>query len=231
MLRNLWQAGDLPQHTYQQGAHTVQQRPLTSLHQALEVFLPTSQEITTQHDYKAWRQANKDWQHKLAVEFQAGTGWAHHISKPLTATTLPAVGPLGGTALSQQLAAQEAIGHQWWRVDQELPQGDFDDDHLDPAYQSLTSAAICQVARSFRNGIAQTDGWKPGHLASLSDAMLDILGLFFVLAEHVGHYPRTASYVITTFIPKADGGFRPINLLGGVSAAFQVPLRAPPELG
>jgi hypothetical protein len=46
--------------------------------------------------------------------------------------------------------------------------------------------------------------------------MLDLLGLFFVQAEQVGQYPRTARYVITTLIPKADGGLRPINLFSAV---------------
>ena len=49
-------------------------------------------------------------------------------------------------------------------------------------------------------------------MAALSDAMLDILGIFYVIAEQVGQYPQTARYVITTLIPKVDGGLRPINL-------------------
>jgi hypothetical protein len=97
-----------------------------------------------------------------------------------------------------------------------LPQGQFEEAYTDQAYQPLTSAAIRQVARTFRKGTAQTDGWKLGHLAALSDAMLDLLGLFFVLAEQVGQYPCTARYVITTLIPKADGGLRPISLFSAV---------------
>jgi hypothetical protein len=46
--------------------------------------------------------------------------------------------------------------------------------------------------------------------------LLQVLGHLLQVAEAVGDYPPSARYILTTLIPKADGGLRPINLFPAI---------------
>jgi hypothetical protein len=83
-------------------------------------------------------------------------------------------------------------------------------------FPRLTAAQLRSAARTFKKGTAQIDGWKPGHIGELTDGLLQVLGHLLQFAEAVGQYPRSGRYILTTPIPKVDGGLRPINLFPAV---------------
>jgi hypothetical protein len=114
-----------------------------------------------------------------------------------------------------QLKNQEEVWHGWRQTDKELPQGDVSDLQGDMD-TCLTADRLRNAARSFKKGTAQIDGWKPCHIGELTDGTLALLGRLLQVAEAVGQYPKAGQYVMTTLIPKPDGGLRPINLFPAV---------------
>jgi hypothetical protein len=179
------------------------------LQAALEEMLPNVTERVQKESHKQHTEGETSWQQKVQHEFTKGSGLAHRVSKPQDHLVLPLFGKQGSTAISDLLKEHEAVWHDWWQVKATPPQGDFHDIRTTMA-PMLTAAELRAAARTFKKGTAQVDGWKPGHIGELTGVALQVLGHLLQLTEVVGQYPPSGLYVLTTLIPKADGGLRPI---------------------
>jgi hypothetical protein len=124
-LHRLAAQGRLDSDRLAQDTTDLRQRPLGSLLVKLQDMLPRVHELAVQEDHSIRQDKGRHWEAKLAQAFQAGTGWAHRLSKPQEHPPLPTHGPQRSTSLADQLQAQEEIWHSWWQVGQTLPQGDF----------------------------------------------------------------------------------------------------------
>jgi hypothetical protein len=80
----------------------------------------------------------------------------------------------------------------------------------------LSTGALFAAAASFKAGTAHTDGLRPGTLFGISTQAMHSLAGLLLIAELIGEYPECTRQVITTLIPKTDGGLRPINLFPAV---------------
>jgi len=86
-------------------------------------------------------------------------------------------------------------------------------DDLGPQLPKADPARIRAVARTFKRptGLGP-DRFHPRWVALLSDVLLEQLAAIFEDSEAAGRWPEVFEEVFAVFIPKADGGLRPILL-------------------
>ena len=85
--------------------------------------------------------------------------------------------------------------------------------NVDCQLRQLTAQDLRLVAKSFKKktGLG-TDAFHPRWLLLLSDQVVQELADILMDIEEAGRWPDRAAEVLAVFIPKADGGLRPILL-------------------
>ncbi len=110
------------------------------------------------------------------------------------------------------LQEQVDIWSKWWvATSSPTPSAIAIPENIDLPKDILVQQ-IRTAARSFSEATSSIDLMHPRHINGLSDRALGCLVGFFRLFEATATWPKQEQCVITTLIPKTDGGLRPIAL-------------------
>ena len=214
---------------FRQWAHFLQESNLADRNWVLQVWLAVKNvaERTGAHDDRRRNLSWSSWlregparglsrQHKMS---RVSGGWVpavvgqtpNLVTEELDLVPESSLEPVGAQALSD-LKTNERSGI--WDCNPEpsdfqwpVGMGDYD-------LPEVTSGIICQAAFTFPSGTGL--GWDKLHPRALRRIPAELLRLFaklLVAIEMSGEWPLTIGVVLICFIPKSDGGLRPIGLL------------------
>jgi hypothetical protein len=168
------------------------------------------------------KQNRSEWKDKVEMESRKGTSWAfRHIRPPAPyANGCVKVGDTSVYCPKAVLQEQVDIWSKWWvATSSPTPSAIAIPENIDLPKDILVQQ-IRTAARSFSEATSSIDLMHPRHISGLSDRALGCLAGFFRLFEATATWPKQEQCVITTLIPKTDGGLRPIALFRTVYRVY-----------
>ena len=167
------------------------------------------QRLAERYESRFATQRQKQWRQWSQDACEKGGKAAHRWTKPAVGTTI------GTEACTPQGKVEETL-EEWLDIwDCEDAARDWTDMPVGEPLPRPAAGAIRKAARSIKACTALSgDFLHPRSVELLEDEALDDLAELFLVMEEVGRPPLELLTLV--FIPKPDGGKRPIGLLTGV---------------
>jgi hypothetical protein len=168
------------------------------------------------------KQNRDEWKDRVEAEARKGTSWAfRHIRPPAPfANGCVRTGNVSVYCPKAVLQEQVDIWSKWWVASSTpVPSTIAIPDKIDLP-KHIPEQHIRVAARSFREATSSIDLMHPRHINGLSGRALGCLSSFFRCFEATATWPKQERCVITTLIPKTDGGLRPIALFRTVYRVY-----------
>ncbi len=168
------------------------------------------------------KQNRSEWKDRVEAEASKGTSWAfRHIRPPAPyANGCVRVGDKSVYCPKAVLQEQVDIWSKWWvATSAPTPSTIVIPKNIDLP-KDISVQQIRTAARSFKESTSSIDLMHPRHINGLSDRALGCLVGFIRLFESTATWPKQEQCVITTLIPKTDGGLRPIALFRTVYRVY-----------